>query len=529
METNEKYLRAFLKDGEKTYSDVISRIEKCYKLKKILTKKELKLLYDGVLTLSSSILNNSTINDEKKRNIFNCYAHKLNDDIIDIANGIRDAVLMTASGGGIGVDFSDITPVGGNDRTLGALSFALGYKSVVSGTQQCKSRRGSVCFYIDIEHDEIEDFINLHNVKEGDIGRKMPDGFVGVKISDAFMNKIKDENHVDHKKALNLLINILTLRFETGKPFIYFSDNVLRGRCETYKDKHVNMSNLCTEVLLETPKNKISVCCLASINFSKYMLLDDEGKKDTIRLSLSVMNEVYNHAVKKDKKFSIFNKHFDRSIGIGVYGYTDYCEKNNYNFNDDFPKEELFKLFDNLNEQGVKEPYNFLQVTAIAPTEIISRLSNSSQGVDYYPSTTLIQKDNIGSTILNTEHTKTWYDFKMRDKLKFIAELQKHIHQGISCSLFYKADTTLQEMLEDFIFAHQSGIKTLYYVKSQPIVFGDSLFKGEENSDQPVKDENIDSNVPEQEITIIHGVKYALNGKSSDDYDNIPSCGGCTL
>ncbi|WP_249024973.1 hypothetical protein, partial [Oceanospirillum multiglobuliferum] len=65
---------------------------------------------------------------------------------------------------------------------------------------------------------------------------------------------------------------ILDRREKYGLPFIFWRDNADAGRPDVYKikDKHIQASNMCTEIMLPYEEDESFVCCLASLNFSLY-------------------------------------------------------------------------------------------------------------------------------------------------------------------------------------------------------------------------------------------------------------------
>jgi ribonucleotide reductase alpha subunit len=133
--------------------------------------------------------------------------------------------------------------------------------------------------------------------------------------------------------------------------------------------------------------------------------------------------------------------------------------------------EGLCKVLEDINNIGLE--MGLSQVTAIAPTENISRLLGASQALDYYPFSKFIQKDHSRSVTFENNHKHFAFEIDQTERLKFIAEVQKHVHQGISCTLFYQSSTGLQQMFQDFIMAWNLGIKTLYYVKTPPLIQAD--------------------------------------------------------
>ena len=65
---------------------------------------------------------------------------------------------------------------------------------------------------------------------------------------------------------------ILEMRMETGEPYIHFIDTSNRHLPEFQKELglKIHQSNLCSEIILPTDKERTAVCCLSSVNLENY-------------------------------------------------------------------------------------------------------------------------------------------------------------------------------------------------------------------------------------------------------------------
>lgn len=134
------------------------------------------------------------------------------------------------------------------------------------------TRRGSYAAYLDISHPEILEFLSIRKPTGGDSNRKSLNLHNAVIISDEFMRKVTGEdsdpsfNLIDpHTGNITSTVNakelweqILTLRVETGEPYIMFGDTVNDLRPAELKQLglKINQSNLCvapeTKILTST-------------------------------------------------------------------------------------------------------------------------------------------------------------------------------------------------------------------------------------------------------------------------------------
>ena len=72
--------------------------------------------------------------------------------------------------------------------------------------------------------------------------------------------------------AKELWQRILDIRMQTGEPYIHFIDTSNRHMPEFQKKLglSIKQSNLCSEIILPTDKQRTAVCCLSSVNLEYY-------------------------------------------------------------------------------------------------------------------------------------------------------------------------------------------------------------------------------------------------------------------
>ena len=86
-------------------------------------------------------------------------------------------------------------------------------------------------------------------------------------VGDKFMRRLEDgdselvEDGVKYFK-----------REKTGEPYVMYKGNVNKQNPPMYKDNglKVFMTNICSEITLHTDESHSFVCCLSSLNLSKY-------------------------------------------------------------------------------------------------------------------------------------------------------------------------------------------------------------------------------------------------------------------
>lgn len=128
-------------------------------------------------------------------------------------------------------------------------------------------------------------------------------------------------------------------------------------------------------------------------------------------------------------------------------------------------------LSDKVKEDGMYHSY----LSAIAPTGSISYVQSSTASV--MPITDRVEERTYGDSRtfypMPGIGPKTWflykeaYDMDMFKVVDLIATIQKHVHQGISFTLFVKDDVDTRKLSQIYLYAHHKGIKTLYYTRQK--------------------------------------------------------------
>jgi ribonucleoside-diphosphate reductase alpha chain len=121
----------------------------------------------------------------------------------------------------------------------------------------------------------------------------------------------------------------------TGEPYIHYIDTSNRALPEFQKKLglKINQSNLCSEIILPTDKDRTAVCCLSSVNLEYY----DEWKNDPLFLRdmAEMLDNVLEYfivnapdAISRAK----YSAGRERSIGVGALGFHAYLQRNGVAF-----------------------------------------------------------------------------------------------------------------------------------------------------------------------------------------------------
>ena len=186
---------------------------------------------------------------------------------------------------------------------------------------QSNVRRGSCAVYLDIEHQDIKEFL-----EQREEGKSIQNLSLGVCITDAWMKEMLGG---DAKKQ-DLWRKILVKRFETGYPYIFFTDTVNNNAPEVYKDKNrtIHSSNLCSEIALSSNEDESFVCNLSSMNLLHY---DEWSHTDAVQVLTYFLDAVMSEYIAKTSKIKFMKAAHDfavnqRAIGIGTLGWHSYLQ-----------------------------------------------------------------------------------------------------------------------------------------------------------------------------------------------------------
>lgn len=184
-----------------------------------------------------------------------CFLAKIEDTKESLVETRKEVSWLSMMGGGVGIFAGNRSP---DVLSTGVMSHLRGYDADTLSYRQTASRRGSMAAYMDIDHPEILSFIDMRNPTGGDSNKKCFNLNNAVNITDNFMNAVvKGEKYelVDPKHgktgkfldAREVWEKILTVRYETGEPYINFIDTVNKNKPEwiTKPTYHVVQSNLC--------------------------------------------------------------------------------------------------------------------------------------------------------------------------------------------------------------------------------------------------------------------------------------------
>ena len=448
-----------------------------------------------------------------------CFGSYIGDSIHEIMVTTAEVGMMSKIGGGTSAYFGDIRPRGSaiknNGKSDGSFNFSKLFDTVIDVISQGTSRKGQFAGYIDIEHGDIDEWLDIHT--EGNPIQLM---YYGVCVGHDWLESMKAGD--PYKRQL--WAKLLQRKTETGIPYLFFKDNANAGRPDVYKDKNmtVHASNLCTEIMLPSSSDESFVCCLSSMN----LLYFDEWKDtDAPEVLTYFLDVVMSEFIEKSKDMPFLERanRFatrHRALGLGVLGWHSYLQANNIAFDSFQAMQKNSLIFKTLQEKTLKasqelakrfgEPeilkgYGRRNTTlmSIAPTKSSSFILGSvSPSVEPFKSNyyvkdlakiktvyknpfleKLLQEkgldtEEIWESILHNDGSvqhleqltdeekevfKTFSEISQLSVIQQAAQRQKYIDQGQSINIMVHPATPARDLNQLYLTAEELGLKSIYY------------------------------------------------------------------
>jgi ribonucleoside-diphosphate reductase alpha chain len=227
-----------------------------------------------------------------------------------------------------------------------------------------------------------------------------------------------------------------------------FKGNVNKNNPSAYKDNalKVHMTNICSEITLHTDENHSFICCLSSLNLSKY---HEWKNSNLIYDSIWFLDGVLEEFIQKAKnrrgfENAVRSAEKGRALGLGVVGWHTYLQQKGLPFEGLLAQYETRRIFSQIKieserasmalAEAFNEPlwcvgtgFRNTHLRAIAPTVSNSKLSgNISPGIEPWAANvftdqsakgTFIRKNPTLEKVLNDNNlnNKTIWDQILKD------------------------------------------------------------------------------------------------------------------
>lgn len=470
----------------------------------------------GYFSLSSPIWSNFGLDRGLP---ISCFGSYIGDSIHEIMETTAEVGMMSKIGGGTSGYFGDIRPRGSsirnNGKSDGSFNFSKLFDTVIDVISQGTSRKGQFAGYIDIEHGDIDEWLDIHT--EGNPIQLM---YYGVCVGHEWLESMKAGD--PYKRQL--WAKLLQRKTETGIPYLFFKDNANAGRPDVYKDKNmtVHASNLCTEIMLPSSSDESFVCCLSSMN----LLYFDEWKEtDAPEVLTYFLDVVMSEFIEKSNEIPFLHRankfaRRHRALGLGVLGWHSYLQANNIAFDSFQAMQKNNEIFRTLQEKTLKASKELAQrfgepeilkdygrrnttLMSIAPTKSSSFILGSvSPSVEPFKSNYYVKdlakiktiyknpflekllkekgldNEEIWESILHNDGSvqhltqltdeekeifKTFSEISQLSVIQQAAQRQKYIDQGQSINIMVHPATPAKDLNQLYLTAEELGLKSIYY------------------------------------------------------------------
>ena len=287
------------------------------------------------------------------------------DDLTGLIGHNAEVAWLSVKGGGVGGHWSDVRGI--SDKSPGPVPFMKVVDSQMTAYKQGKTRKGSYAAYIDINHPDVVEFINIKLPTGGDSNRKCFNLFNAVNVTNEFMEAVEHDREIplidpstgdirDTVRARELWERLLEARSRTGSPYINFIDTANEGLNQRQRDLGLKVrgSNLCNEIHLATDEKRTAVCCLSSVNLEKYSEWENtEMIPDLIRFLDNVLSFFIEHAPDELEKAK-YSAAMERSIGLGAMGFAGLLQQHGYAWGDLGATLLNQRIFRDMHEQAKK-------------------------------------------------------------------------------------------------------------------------------------------------------------------------------
>ena len=334
---------SYMKDDEKSPQERFAYVSKAFGSNPEHAQRLYEYSSKHWLSYSTPIL---SFGRSKRGLPISCFLPFLDDSAEGLVDTLSEVNWLSMLGGGVGIGLGIRSA---DDKSVGIMPHLRTYDASSLAYRQGRTRRGSYAAYLDISHPDIINFLEMRK-PTGDPNMRCLNLHHGINITDDFMQLVEKcmiDPHADdtwelkdpHTKevrdtipARELWQRILEMRMMTGEPYIHFIDTSNRAMPEFQKKLglSIKQSNLCSEIILPTDKQRTAVCCLSSVNLEYY----DDWKDDKLFLRdvAEMLDNVLQYFIDNAPSAisrAVYSASRERSIGIGALGFHAYLQRNN--------------------------------------------------------------------------------------------------------------------------------------------------------------------------------------------------------
>lgn len=276
-----------------------------------------------------------------------------------------------------------------------------------------------------------------------------------------------------------------------------------------------------TIVVTTTKPGEFVVCNLASLSLGRLPLEDEEQMREKVATVVRALDNVISLNFYPVPYAEITNQKY-RSIGLGISGYHHALAKRRIKWESEEHLQFMDKVFETINRSAIlassnlakeKGGYQYFEgsdwqtglyfdkrgydsdewkevrktvalqgmrnayLLAVAPTSSTSIIAGTTAGLDPIMKRFFLEekKGSMLPRVAPELSDETYWMYKsaylinQKWSIKASGVRQRHIDQAQSMNLYITNDFTMRQVLDLYLLAWKSGVKTIYYVRSKSL------------------------------------------------------------
>ena len=276
-----------------------------------------------------------------------------------------------------------------------------------------------------------------------------------------------------------------------------------------------------TIVVTTTKPGEFVVCNLASLSLGRLPLEDEEQMREKVATVVRALDNVISLNFYPVPYAKITNQKY-RSIGLGISGYHHALAKRRIKWESEEHLQFMDKVFETINRSAIlassnlakeKGSYQYFEgsdwqtglyfdkrgydsdewkevrktvalqgmrnayLLAVAPTSSTSIIAGTTAGLDPIMKRFFLEekKGSMLPRVAPELSDETYWMYKsaylinQKWSIKASGVRQRHIDQAQSMNLYITNDFTMRQVLDLYLLAWKSGVKTIYYVRSKSL------------------------------------------------------------
>ena len=276
-----------------------------------------------------------------------------------------------------------------------------------------------------------------------------------------------------------------------------------------------------TIVVTTTKPGEFVICNLASLSLGRLPLEDEEQMREKVATIVRALDNVISLNFYPVPYAEITNQKY-RSIGLGISGYHHALAKRRIKWESEEHLQFMDKVFETINRSAIlassnlakeKGSYQYFEgsdwqtglyfdkrgydsdewkevrktvalqgmrnayLLAVAPTSSTSIIAGTTAGLDPIMKRFFLEekKGSMLPRVAPELSDETYWMYKsaylinQKWSIKASGVRQRHIDQAQSMNLYITNDFTMRQVLDLYLLAWKSGVKTIYYVRSKSL------------------------------------------------------------